>query len=399
MTEAMISADSHLDVGWLPPDTFTSRMSSTWGDATPHVVNTEEGPRWVSGDIDLSGTAGVGSVGRPYTEGRWKRADRMAQTGLYSDGLNRPGNPEYRVLDQDRDGTIAEVIYGLFSIPSRLNDRRLADDVCRAFNDFLVEFCAYAPDRYIGLACLPVGDPRSAADELVRCADLGFRGVVLDIKNGSDSMYDEAWDPVWDVATRTEIPVAFHLGSRFTPGASSLGTTKRLEGKRLRDAALGMSMLQYLGAADYFSIIFGGALDRFPALRIVLAESGIGWIPSMLERLDYEIDNEFLGLNLQLKPSEYWQRQMFATFSKDEVGLALLDVLGEDRVMFASDYPHPDGIWPDSQSYITTQMGKLSKETRRKILLENAAKLYHLSGTLEETATTISGSSPLTARA
>jgi uncharacterized protein len=377
-SELVISADTHMDLGWLPPDTFTSRMSTTWGDRIPRVTSTPDGPRWVSGDIELSGVAGVGSSGRPYTKGRWKRADRMAETELYQDGNLRPAHPHYRLLDQDRDGVDAEVIYGLFSTGPKLGDPALAGAVYRAFNDFLAEFCAHSPTRFIGLGCLPVDDPDQAAAELARCCELGFRGVVMDIKNGCAPMFDEAWDVVWAAATERDLPVSFHLGTRTSSAPSALGTMSRLTGKRLREAALGMSMLQFVGAADYFSIIFGGSLDRFPGLRIVLAESGIGWIPSMLERLDYEIDNEFEGLGLKLKPSEYWQRQMFATFSKDEVGLELLDRLGDDRVMFASDYPHPDGIWPDTHEYIDKTTAGLTAESRRKIVGQNAAAIYGL---------------------
>src|SRR5262245_815655 len=109
-----ISADSHLDLGWLPADTFTSRVPRAWEERVPRVVQTEEGQRWVAGDTVLSGVGGVGTLGRPYEPGRWKRVDMMAATGLYSDGLHRPTNPDERITDQDRDGVSAEIIYGIF---------------------------------------------------------------------------------------------------------------------------------------------------------------------------------------------------------------------------------------------------------------------------------------------
>jgi uncharacterized protein len=374
--DGIISADSHLDLGWLPSDTFTARMDASWGDRIPRIVDTQDGPRWKSGAVELSGVAGVGSSGRPYIPGRWKRADKMAATGLYDDGLSRPTNPLHRRDDQDRDGVAAEVIYGIFNVGTRLNDPVLASAVYLAFNDFFAEFCSVEPERYIGLGCLPVHDAHEAAEELQRCVELGFRGVVMDIKNGAAPLYDEEWDPVWGAATECQIPISFHLGGKSTTTSTALGTMRPLEGKALREAALGMSMLQYTGAADYFGLIFGGAFDRFPSLKIVLAESGIGWIPSMLERLDYEIDNEFEGLGLQLKPSEYWHRHMFATFSNDEAGLGLLHRLGDDRVMFASDYPHPDGVWPDSRYYLQRAELLLPESSRRKVTWQNAADLY-----------------------
>jgi predicted TIM-barrel fold metal-dependent hydrolase len=375
--QTVISADSHLDLGWLPADTFTSRMDPSWGDRIPHVVETPDGQRWISGDVDLAGVGGVGSTGRPYLPGRSKRADRMAGSGLYDEGSRRPGDPEGRLADQDRDGVMAEVIYGLHSVAPRVGDPELTSALCLAFNDFLAEFCSAAPDRLVGLGCLPIHDPTAAAAELLRCAALGYRGVVLDIKNADVPIHDEAWDPLWAAATDCMIPVSFHLGARRPAGATSAlaGRTPAV-GKQLRDAALGMALLQYLGAADYFAVLFGGALDRFPTLQVVLAESGIGWIPHLLERLDYVVDNDFGALGLELRPSAYWHRQMYATFSKDEVGLRLIDELGESRIMFASDYPHPDGIFPDSLDHLERQTQGLAAKSREGVAWRNAADLY-----------------------
>jgi predicted TIM-barrel fold metal-dependent hydrolase len=143
-------------------------------------------------------------------------------------------------------------------------------------------------------------------------------------------------------------------------------------------AAVAMSLLQFEGSADYFGIIFGGALDRFPDLTVVLGESGVGWIPALLERMDWQYDNEFRHLGLQLKPSEYWHRQMAATFQLDRVGMQLLDFLGEDNVMYASDYPHPDGTWPDTRTFVDDQLRHLPDATKRKLLHGNVARIYNL---------------------
>jgi predicted TIM-barrel fold metal-dependent hydrolase len=111
-------------------------------------------------------------------------------------------------------------------------------------------------------------------------------------------------------------------------------------------------------------------------VKVVIGESGLGWIPYVLERMDYEWEDQFRGLELTMKPSEYWHRQMFATFQVDETGIALLDRIGEDNVMWGSDFPHPDGVWPDSREYIERQLGHLHPGVRRKLVYENAARLY-----------------------
>ena len=135
------------------------------------------------------------------------------------------------------------------------------------------------------------------------------------------------------------------------------------------------------------AVIFSGALERHPALRIVLAETGIGWLPYMLERLD-DTYRKFLdaeefwrahgGLRLTMPPSEYFRRQIWATFQTDHVGLRLLDVLGADRVMWASDYPHADSTWPESQRVIEENFRGVDGPTRHRITCENARELYGL---------------------
>ena len=127
------------------------------------------------------------------------------------------------------------------------------------------------------------------------------------------------------------------------------------------------------------AIVFGGALERHPDVRVVIGESGLGWIPYVLERMDYEWEDQFRGLELKMRPSEYWRRQMYATFQLDETGIAMLDRIGEDNVMWGSDFPHPDGVWPDSQEMIERQLGHLPAETRRKLVCDNAARVYGFS--------------------
>jgi predicted TIM-barrel fold metal-dependent hydrolase len=378
MVQWLISADSHIDLGWLPEDAFSRRMDRRWGDAIPHVEEIDGIRRWVSGSVVLAGVGGVGSSGRPYQPRRSKRADRMAATGLYEAGHNRPGDPLERLEDQDRDGVFAEVLYGLHSLAPRLDDADLASAIAVAFNDHLAEFCSVAPDRLIGLACLPIDAPANAARELARCAGKGLRGAVIDIKNSSVPIHSEDWDVLWAAASETGLPVSFHLGGRGGNRAfAAVGSAPDGGGAR-RDAALAMSLIQYQGAADYFGIVLGGALDRFPDLQIVLAESGIGWIPHMLERLDYVVDNDYGDLRLGLRPSEYWHRQMYATFSQDQIGIDLVAELDPSSVMFASDYPHPDGVFPDSRTCFAAQVGRLSTDATERIGWQNAAQLYRV---------------------
>jgi predicted TIM-barrel fold metal-dependent hydrolase len=135
------------------------------------------------------------------------------------------------------------------------------------------------------------------------------------------------------------------------------------------------------------AVIFSGALERYPGLKIVLAETGIGWLPYLLERMD-DTYRKFLdapefwrshgGLPLTMPPSEYFRRQVWATFQTDRAGLRLLDAIGADRVMWASDYPHADSTWPESQKVIEDSFRDVAPGARRQVLCENARRLYGL---------------------
>ena len=123
-------------------------------------------------------------------------------------------------------------------------------------------------------------------------------------------------------------------------------------------------------------LIYGGVLEAYTDINIVIGESGIGWIPYLLEHMDLEWEDQFKDLTLKMKPSEYWRGQCKATYQSDKVGIKLLAELGEDNIMWGSDFPHPDGIWPDSQEFIVNELGHLPPGQKKKIVCDNAARLY-----------------------
>ena len=123
-------------------------------------------------------------------------------------------------------------------------------------------------------------------------------------------------------------------------------------------------------------MIFSGVLEHHPGIKLVIGEAGTGWIPYILDRMDAEWEDQFKELDLKMKPSEYWYRQCYATYQSDPIGVKLIDELGADNIMWGSDFPHPDGIYPDSQEYIQKELGHLPADVRKKIVCDNAAKLY-----------------------
>ena len=130
---------------------------------------------------------------------------------------------------------------------------------------------------------------------------------------------------------------------------------------------------------NILTALMGAAVfERFPRFRVVFGESGIGWLPYLIDRMDNEYLDQYRDIKMKLLPSEYWRRQCRATFQYDPIGAKLVDDIGVETVMWGSDYPHPDGIWPDSSEYIAKQFGHLPADVTHKITCENAGKFYGL---------------------
>lgn len=378
MNYQCISADCHLDLGWLPPDLFVKNAPAAVQDLMPYVGDGPDGPTWINKRGMVFGLAcGMGSGGRKYVPGKIDRSDRMAAAGLYNDAARktrRLTDPEQRIKDQDLDGIQAEVLYGILGATNRVNDSKAAAEITRIYNDWLAAFCKTHPDRLIGLGLIPGNDAEAAVAEAKRIAKMGIRGVEMSLSGNSIPLFERQWDPLWAVMSEANLPMHLHITPYLLqPDPPHWNQT---ESRAHNAVLLGKSPL---AAVDpLMQMMFGGALERFPKLNMVFAESGLSWIPYVLERMDYEWSDQYKDLPLKLKPSEYWHRQCKATFQYDVLGMRLIDLIGEDSLMWGSDFPHPDGVWPDSQQYIQKQFANLPERLRRKITCDNAMKLYHL---------------------
>jgi uncharacterized protein len=376
MRYTRISADCHVDLCWLPPDLFTSSAPAAMKDRMPYVTDGPKGPVWVTKKGANFGLLnGMGSAGREYIPGQIHRSDRMATTGLYEDGkhgIRRLTDPELRLKDQERDGVQAEVLYGILGATRRLNDAEAAVELVRIYNEWLADFCDVQPDRYAGLACIPNAPVEAAVQEMRRVIKRGgVRG--LEIANSYDMapLWDPQWNPVWEVANEAALPVHFHTVGERRPNFAKLPPQLTLV-----ERAVHISGFQIYMATTLTSLIFGGVLERYRNIKIVIGESGIGWIPYVLDRMDAEWEDQFKDIGLTMAPSEYWRRQCRATYQSDRIGIKLLDDIGHDTIMWGSDFPHPDGVWPDSSEFIERELGHLPADVRHKIVCENAGKLY-----------------------
>jgi predicted TIM-barrel fold metal-dependent hydrolase len=373
-----ISADCHLDLIWLPPDLFVSEAPKALKDRMPYVTDGPDGPRWVAKNGANFGLAGgVGASGTVHVPGKQLRVDVMAATGLYEDGkkgIRRPGDPHLRAKEMDRDGVDAEVIYGILAAAAKLNDREASTEVLRIYNTWLNDFCSHYPDRHIGLACLPYGDVEAAVAEVERVAKMGFKGLELSCSWDMEPMWHPSWEPLWQAVNAAGLPLHFHTFPSVSPKLREQYT-----GLTLRALTYSSLCLFQMTLGTILTSLMGAAVfERYPNIRIAFGESGIGWIPYVLDRMDFEWQDQYRDLQLKMKPSEYWRRQCKATFQFDRVGTKLIDEMGVETLMWGSDYPHPDGVWPESGKYIAEQFAHLPADVTQKMVCENAGRFYGL---------------------
>lgn len=373
-----ISADGHIDLNWLPADLFSSEAPAALKDRMPHVVDGELGPTWVTGKgVSFGLQNGIGPTGRKYVPGKLGRVDVMETTGLFSDGekgIRRVTDPDMRLRDMEYDGIDAEVIYGLLGVAVRMRDPEASRVVTRIYNDWIADFCRSHPDRQIGLAIIPNDDVDVAVAEVHRAARLGLKGLDLTVSWDMESLCHPMWEPLFAAVAEVDLPLHLHTAphvpwdfrTRF-PGTH--GDALNFQITSVFQMTLGNMIAAIIGR---------GYLERYPNMRVAFAECGTGWIPYLLERMDFLYHDSFRQLPLAMPPSDYWRRQCRATFQFDETGAGLIDAMGVETLMWGADFPHLDGVWPESGKYIERQFAGLPEEDIYRITCDNAARFYRL---------------------
>jgi uncharacterized protein len=377
-----ISADDHIDLRWLPKDLWTARLPAGLRERGPRVVENDNGVFW-------SWEGQTFSPHGYYTAAQGSGAMwAIERGGVMRAGELRPTTASLRLTDMDRDGAEASIMYGPTD-PMVFTDPELRQHCYRAYNDWLAEFSAANPDRLIGVPQLTMDDPQAARHELDRLARRGgLRHVNLLASRASPPVYEEEWEPFWSLAEEVNIPIGFHLAvlvkktrlDEANRGAVNLVVTVA---SRYAQEPPGMQLLEPMTG-----MIFTGVLDRHPRLRIVMAEAGLAWLPSMIQSLDIWYQRTRDGRRLtgdspielpKLLPSEYFHRQIWISFVDDPLGVKMVgNVLDADKVMFGSDYPHPASTWPDSQKVIDECAQSITAEVRQKIFRDNARMLFKL---------------------
>ena len=334
----------------------------------------------------------------PYVPGVSTRLDRMEEMGFFTDagkGVFHPTSPELRIKDQDADGITGEVLYGVLALASGfgsseggeatvggdepggagygLTDPDAILTVFDIYNRWISDFCKTDPDRLAALACLFARDPEEAASGMHRAAEIGLKGAELNVASADAPIYLKEWDPLWAAVDDTGLPISFHTVG-LAPKAPNRETNAS---EKAVMTGVSLTVFQLSGAEFVSSIILSGACERYPNMKFVLGECGIGWIPYVLFRMDDEAERWKIGEHgLKMKPSEYWHRQGTSTFQIEYLTNEMVDMVGEDNIIWGSDYPHPDCVWPDSRSVISDNLGHLDEGKLKKIVCDNTAKLY-----------------------
>jgi uncharacterized protein len=374
----LISCDDHMDLSQLPADLWTSRLPANLRDRAPHIEERDGQAVWI-----CDGKVWGRWDGKPPATGNARPVkplyNSFDRAGIYDQSARRPADAKLRIEDMDRDGVRAQVIFGpIFQISTE--DPALRVACYRVYNDWLMEFCQAAPDRLLGVPMLPES-PKEAAEELQRLVDKGgVRQVTLMIANINPKLDDPAWEGLWSLLEQTGIILSWHI-TVFGPNPNS-----RANGK----AASVFENTKFFMAnflEPFVDLFAWGILERHPKLKMVMAEAGTGWLPWLVQELDYrhwrlheakEFWYDKGGKELETKPSELFKRQIWATFQEDYATMALIPFFGEGHLLWASDYPHPDGVWPNSIPAVERQMKELSPDLRRKLTHDNAATLYGL---------------------
>ena len=251
---------------------------------------------------------------------------------------------------------------------------QIADqDLCRIaieiYNDGMAEIQAESGNRLLSMPLMPAWDIDLAVAEAERVGGLGMRGVNMtsDPQDlGAPDLADRAWDPFWATCAEHQLPVHFHIGASIT-GMTFYGQyfwPSQAEGTKL---AIGGSLLFIGNARVVTNLILAGIFDRHPDLKCVSVESGVGWIPFILETLDYEMfENAPADLaKLKKAPSEYFRSNLYATFwferNRDKLQ-ELVDAVGEDSILFETDFPHPTCLYPDPLETVAEKMATLTEE-------------------------------------
>src|ERR1700730_4490384 len=387
----LVDVDAHVVES---PDLWSSRLPARYRDVGPRLVHAPAGEvALVDGKyVERPGTEGPDVAWWLYEETATQLKRYIAAAGVPADEVTmegityadtRPGcwQPAERLNDMDINGVQAQMCfpnYVRFCGQMFLwgQDKELSRLCVEAYNDWMVEeWCGSSRGRLIPLCLVPLWDVDLAVAEVRRNAARGVHAVAfteLPSYLGLLSLHSGYVYPVFASCHETRTVVSMHIGS----GTKTPQTSADAPG------AVGATIIFGNSVASLTDFMFSGVLHRFGKLKLLYAEAQIGWIPYLLPRAEcgWETHRGWSHGqdNCPEPPSTYYFRQVYSCFFKDSVGVELLDKVGEDNVLFETDYPHQDGTWPHSRQAAAEQFGHLDQAKIDKIARGNAIRLLAL---------------------
>jgi predicted TIM-barrel fold metal-dependent hydrolase len=381
----LISCDSHAQPD---KDAFTSRMSQAkWGDAIPHLMETTDKAnmavafdrpvqRWVVNG-QVVGNRGVVNCPtvmndpmRKYFPQHWDEVPSYVY------------NPADRLSALDKDGVDAEILFPNDPVQSGCFFQGTAEfelDCVRAYNDTLAEWREVS-ERYVPLAIIPyMSGIDVTVAEVQRAVHKGHRGIVMLVEpsqnlEGLKHFNDPYWHPLWATCQDLNVPIHWHAG-----GGLRL-TMPRWNGyTRNQEQAVGPSGGFSVQAQFIPNLIFSGVLDRYPRLKWVCAETGLGWVNYILEGCDHEWERRHLWTEgILTRPSELFRRQIHVDFWYESAGIQQRHAIGLENIMWESDYPHSTSTYPESWEFVKRTLAGVPEEEQKLLRYGNAMRVYGL---------------------
>jgi predicted TIM-barrel fold metal-dependent hydrolase len=364
----ILSSDSHV---FEPPDLWTKRIDNAFKSRAPRMERVGDVDHLVIEDGQM--IAGIGLISNAGA--RYDAPETISDHARFEDVHEGGYDPAQHLRDMVIDGVYGEVLYpsqGLFYY--KVADPQLFSAICRAYNDWLAEFCSVGPDRLKAIAMINVDDVADAVSELERTAKFGFVGAMITEYPLEERRYDHSdYEPLWAAAAGLNMPLSLHTATRRV-----LSNTALVE-RTVHDASRRATKV-FLPAISMCDMIFSGVFERYPDLRLAIVEFELSWVPYVLTNMDYtyrerheEAQYRFKGDTL---PSDFFARNVFLSFQEDDIGIRLRDRIGVDCMMWGSDYPHSESTFPRSRQVLDEILQGVPEEERAKIVCHNTARLY-----------------------
>jgi predicted TIM-barrel fold metal-dependent hydrolase len=375
--ELIIDADSHITE---PADVWTSRVPARYRDDVPVVVRDSGADLWVLNGERLSPVGVTAPAGWPTFPPEYPPTYEDCHPGSY--------DAVARLRYMDEAAIWAQVLYpnvGGFGSENflKITDEQLKLLCVAAYNDFLLEWASADRRRLLPIVATPFWDIDETVREIERCAALGARGILFTgepQRFGLPVIGSPHWDPLWEVARRAELPIHFHIGSGGE--TLELSTPERYANYGVEGAQAYTAVALFMkNGVQCCDLISSPVLRRFPELNFVSVESGVGWLPFMLEAADYSWLGAFRpGREREpgdVLPSDLFRQSVYVTYWFESTAPKhFLDQIPVDNVLFETDFPHTTCLFGNIQETIEAGLGHVDESTRRKILWENAARLY-----------------------